>query len=126
DVMSVRLEPPPRATAIEEGLAARIHDPLWLLTRQWQLGEFRGQDAGTPAIVSVAGKTTAIDAWRGGQQATWTDFDSPVAPLDALVEPEDEATPDVRERIEAGAHFQRLLVAGRLKKYTGPFLNAHS
>ena len=85
--MSWRLEPTPRATGIEEGLAARIHDPLWLLTRQWQLGEFHGQDAGTPAIVEVAGKTTVIDAWRGGQQATWADFDSAVTPLDALVEP---------------------------------------
>src|ERR1700739_3622642 len=63
DVMSWRLEPTPRAEGIDEGLAARIHDPLWLLARQWQMGEFRGQDAGTPALVQVAGSNALITAW---------------------------------------------------------------
>ena len=35
------------------GLEARVHDPLWLLGRQWQLGEFEGEDAGTPLTVRV-------------------------------------------------------------------------
>ena len=30
-----------------------MHDPLWLLGRQWQLGEFEGEDAGTPLTVRV-------------------------------------------------------------------------
>ena len=37
--MSWRLEPSPRASGMEAGLAARVHDPLWFLCRQWQLGE---------------------------------------------------------------------------------------
>ena len=35
-----------RAGGMEEALAARLADPLWLLARQWQFGEFRGDDAG--------------------------------------------------------------------------------
>ena len=124
--MSWRLEPTPRAPGIEEGLAARVHDPLWLLTRQWQLGEFHAQDAGTPAIVRVAGNTTAVNAWRGGGQASWTPFDSGLTPIDALVEPEDETAPSLRERIEAGAHFQRLLVAAGFGRYTNAFLEVHA
>jgi hypothetical protein len=123
--MSWRFEPSPRSTGIEEGLAARVHDPLWLLTRQWQLGEFSGKDAGTPAIVQIAGTTMPVNAWRGTNQDAWTNFSGNLAPLDSLVEPEDRPTLDLRERIEAGAYFLRLLSAAHLDKYVQPFAAAH-
>jgi hypothetical protein len=124
--MSWRIEPTPRSVGIEEGLAARVHDALWLLARQWQLGEFHGKDAGTPAIVQVAGNTTAITSWRGAQQTTWSNFDPGENPLDSLVEPEDESTPDYRERVEAGAYFQRMLAAAGLERYQPAFVEAHA
>jgi hypothetical protein len=124
--VSWRLEPTPRTNGIEEGLAARVHDPLWLLGRQWQLAEFRGKDAGTSAIVQVAGNTTAMNAWRGAQQTLWSAFDPAVNPLDSLVEPEDESAPDYRERIEAGAHFLRLLAAAGLGRYAQAFVTSHA
>ncbi|MFB9237861.1 hypothetical protein ACFFWC_20245 [Plantactinospora siamensis] len=51
-----RLEGRPRSTDFDRALRAEIRDPLWMLTRQWQLGEFRGEDAGSPvtATYSVA------------------------------------------------------------------------
>ncbi|SDZ24035.1 hypothetical protein SAMN05421504_11140 [Amycolatopsis xylanica] len=54
-----RLEGRPRTKDFDRALRAEIRDPLWLLTRQWQLGEFRGADAGSPvtATYSVAGST---------------------------------------------------------------------
>ena len=123
--MSWRIEPTPRAAGIEEGLAARVYDPLWLLARQWQLGEFHGQDAGTPAVVRTVGSAMAVNAWRGARQATWSPLDPAVDLLDALVEPEDESAPNLRERIEAGAHFLRLLEAGGLSGLVNAFINAH-
>ena len=45
-----RIEPRNVATNIDIGYAARVHDPLWLLARQWQVGEFQGEDAGTPIV----------------------------------------------------------------------------
>ena len=123
--MSSRLEPSPRSTGIEEGLAARIHDPLWMLARQWQLGEFNGKDAGTPAIIQVTGAASPINAWRGLRTADWTPFDGNADPLDVLVEPEDEAEPSHRERVEAGAHFLRVLSAAGLSKLGPAFLAAH-
>jgi hypothetical protein len=122
--MSWRLEPSPRSVGIEEGLAARVHDPLWLLARQWQLGEFNGKDAGTPAIVQIAGTSTVINAWRGAKQAAWSPFDAATTPLDSLVEPEDQPTLDLRERIEAGAHFLRMLAAAGLVRYAQAFVTA--
>ena len=35
-----RLEPYGRTLDLEGGLRAEVHDPLWMLGRQWQLGEF--------------------------------------------------------------------------------------
>ena len=49
-----RLEPASRPTDVTVGLEARIHDPLWLLGRQWQMQEFAGQDAGSPVSASIA------------------------------------------------------------------------
>ena len=48
-----RIEPHTRTTELDESLQARIADPLWMLARQWQLGEFRGEDAATPVHVHL-------------------------------------------------------------------------
>ena len=61
-----RLEPRPRSNAIARPLAAPVRDPLWFLTRQWQLGEFRGEDAGSPAFVQITMRQSALTGWRTG------------------------------------------------------------
>jgi hypothetical protein len=43
----------PGRSDLDEGLRARVADPVWFLTRQWQLGELQGEDASSPAFVSV-------------------------------------------------------------------------
>ena len=48
-----RLEPLDQSADLTTSLAAPIADPLWLLHRQWQLGELEGNDAGTPIAVTV-------------------------------------------------------------------------
>lgn len=35
------------------GLQARVADPAWMLARQLQMGEFAGEDAGTPAAARI-------------------------------------------------------------------------
>ena len=54
-----RLEPRTRSPSLL-GIEARIHDPLWLLARQWQFGEFLGEDAGSPVSVRVRGAWSNI------------------------------------------------------------------
>jgi hypothetical protein len=53
---AAQLEGRPRTTQFDRALRAEVRDPLWLLTRQWQLGEFHGTDGGSPvtATYSVA------------------------------------------------------------------------
>ena len=49
----IRLHPQSVDDTLAVSVQARIHDPLWLLGRQWQLGEFEGEDAGTPLTVKL-------------------------------------------------------------------------
>lgn len=113
-----RLEPSPRQTPMAQTLAARIHDPLWLLARQWQLGEFRGEDNGSPIEVSVRGEYSYLTRYLPGMppagSATGQPFDPTSIPLETLVERE-RAMPRAGDSdrlhvcAEAGQHFLRLL-----------------
>ena len=43
-----RLESRPRTDNFTRALRAEVRDALWMLCKQWQMGEFVGDDAGTP------------------------------------------------------------------------------
>ena len=100
---------------IADGLSGRVHDPLWLFTRQWQFGEFAAQDAASPAIVTLKGKSEKINAWRpvaerGQPAAAWTPYNPAEIPLDVVVESEPMlAKLGLRIRAEGGAHFRAML-----------------
>lgn len=75
---------------LTDGLAARAADPLWYLARQWQVGEFRGEDAATPilieAVIDTYSLTTAFVQADG--QRHETEIDQVTRPLQAAVEAE--------------------------------------
>ena len=101
-----RLEPQGTSGDPSPGIEARVHDPLWLLARQWQLGEFEGEDAGTPLTVRVVTRTTALDRWAPGDEAQGRAFGREQRDLlEPLVErePVDLASPGLRARAEAAA-----------------------
>ena len=52
-VMWNRLEGRPRTHNFDRALKAEVRDALWMLTKQWQMGEFNGDDAGTPVFSKV-------------------------------------------------------------------------
>jgi hypothetical protein len=108
-----RLEPRTRDPLLP-GLAARVHDPLWLLARQWQFGELTGEDAGSPVRVRLAYEQTVTTRYRAGSGAAVPL--PPGVPLEATVEAEAPPPPDARLAAEAGQVFLRLLgpaLAGR-------------
>jgi hypothetical protein len=103
-----RLEPRTRDERLP-AVQARIADPLWLLGRQWQLGEFQGEDAGSPIAAELACTVSAISRWAPS---------TPVAPglplpadvpLEVLVEAERTAGLDLRAALEAGRRLIDLL-----------------
>jgi len=102
-----RVEPRPRTTEVGDVLPARIRDPLWMLTRQWQVGEFQATDSGSPAYVQIRSRTGPVLGWRPAGRGTMQPF---AGPLEDVVETEG-ITGDLATRIEWGLRFGRLLAA---------------
>jgi hypothetical protein len=102
-----RLEPQSASGDPRPGIEARVHDPLWLLGRQWQLGEFEGEDAGTPITVRAVTRTVRVDRWAAGASAQGRAFGRGGVRdlLEPLIEAEPVAvsSPGLRARAEAAA-----------------------
>jgi hypothetical protein len=79
-----RLEGRPRAERFDRALRAEVRDPLWMLTRQWQLGEFRGDDAGSPVSAKIRTETTRLRKYRAAEHDVEPLGDD--VPLEARVE----------------------------------------
>ncbi len=79
-----RLEGRPRTDAFDRALRAEVRDALWMLSRQWQMGEFQGDDAGSPIFARVHLTTTRLDRYRPGEHPV-EPFDD-ATPLEAEVE----------------------------------------
>jgi hypothetical protein len=102
-----QLRPVPRVPSVTEGLAAAVRDPAWLLCRQWQLGEFQGADAGSPAFTTIASHITALTAAQVGSSAVTL---APGQLLEPLAEAE-PITSDLATRVELGQTFESLAPA---------------
>ncbi|MCW3816729.1 hypothetical protein ONA91_19980 [Micromonospora sp. DR5-3] len=104
-----RLEPRTRRADLAPAVDARIADPLWLLARQWQLGEFTGEDAGSPVAARVHAEVARFTRYRPGPAAGAVGLPAGV-PWEALVEREVAATADdLRFAVESGQQLLRLL-----------------
>jgi hypothetical protein len=102
-----RVEPRPRAPEIASTLAARIRDPLWMLTRQWQFGEFGGEDAGSIAFARLTASRSRLTGWRSYGDGPWHDLTA-AEPLEDHVASEPFA-PDLATRVELGQRFEAFL-----------------
>jgi len=91
---------------LDESLAARLADPLWMLARQWQMGELRGEDGGSLVTSRVAVASYPVSELRigGDTQAVSADV-----PLEVRVEPEPGVL-DLALRVAGGEMFEALLV----------------
>ena len=118
-----RLEGRPRSDDFERSLRAEVRDPLWMLTRQWQLGELAAVDGGTPVLARVSCDTEEVAAFVDARGTTsQRDLD---LPIEARIERE-RLGPDVRTAVHAGAVWLRCLAA-RVgdDRYRALFVAAH-
>lgn len=111
-----RLEPRPREGSMQRSLQAQVRDPLWFLARQWQLGEFLGDDAGSPIQATMGVEQRSITTYRPGpDDANTTPLDSTL-PVEAHVERESVLL-QMRGSIQSGQYFETLIrqegIAGR-------------
>lgn len=115
-----RLEPQSISGDPAPGVEARTADPLWLLGRQWQLGELLGEDVGSAVSVTVQSQALPITAWApaGRMDGTDTARDPQWRPwpngaiLEELVEdvPRIGYERGVRWSAETGAALHEMLV----------------
>lgn len=82
DVMA-RLEADPHQQDLARGWAAELADPVWLLGRQWQMGEHQAEDASSPVGVEILARATTIDAVAGQAH-----LDPATIPAQAIIESE--------------------------------------
>ena len=62
-----RLEPQCRNADMGRSVGARLFDPLWLMARQWQMGEFQAVDAGTPVQARVRATSAMLSRCHFGE-----------------------------------------------------------
>lgn len=112
-----RLEPTSRANDLVPPLAARVHDALWFLARQWQFGEFRGEDSGSAAWIEVDTTSTRMLAMLTPNQQLPIDARVPLEKLMSAALPIDLAT-----SIDLGQTFEWMLADATL---VAPFRAAY-
>ena len=87
-----RIEGRTRNTDPTEAMRLRVHDPLWMLARQWQMGEFRGNNTGTAMSVRCTVRYDDCSA-------------DPIEPVTEQINP----CIDFLARIESAVYFLDLL-----------------
>lgn len=101
-----RLEGRPRREDFERSLRAEIRDPLWMLCRQWQFGEFQGEDTGSAISAKVQIRCAHLNRFAGSSM-TATGYDECI-PLETRVEREPVPL-DLMTRAQMGRHWLKLL-----------------
>jgi hypothetical protein len=115
-----RLEARPRTLDFTRSLRAEVRDPLWMLTRQWQFGEFAGEDAASCVTSRIAFQHETVDRVAFREEKAFP-FDPQTIPLETRVERERipltvretgaEVFSDVLFAVQQGRQFLRLLRA---------------
>ncbi|WP_297325000.1 hypothetical protein [Nitrosomonas sp.] len=103
----LRLEPSSLGTNLEAGLRAAVHDPLWMLARQWQIGEFRFENVGSPVHAQMVMNCTPLTRNSSNKAVKMGSL-----PLETIIEREKvrmDGKDQPRLVAEAGLHFLRLL-----------------
>jgi hypothetical protein len=117
-----RQEGRPRTDNFDRAMKAEIRDALWMLTKQWQMGEFQGDDAGSPIMVKAHVDTSALRQYQPGSGGFQPMGDQ--MPLETLV----EQKPLVMEQQGRIQHLDLRLQLGRrwLKLLGDAGMNAYT
>jgi hypothetical protein len=133
-----RLEGRARQADFSRSLRAEVRDPLWMLTRQWQLGEFNGSDGGSAAKVRVQIDAARLDRFAvkardvgSGEFQPAVPYDQST-PLEVQVERESiwqTTQPAADEylalRAQMGRHWLSLLRAAGRESLRGIFVDEY-
>jgi hypothetical protein len=108
-----RLEARPKAHDFNKALKAEVRDALWMLTKQWQMGEFNGDDAGSPVFAKVHITSSHVDSYNAAKKGL-QNFE-PNIPLEVKVEQKkipfirDDKEISIDIRLQLGKYWLKLL-----------------
>ena len=105
-----RLEPHPRDGSMQRSLQAQVRDPLWMLARQWQVGEFAGEDAGSPVQATMSVQSQPVTGYAPNDTGAGLVPYDPALPLEPHVE-RVPVTLNVRGSAQLGRHAEMLIRA---------------
>jgi len=128
-----RLEPQCAKADFQETTSARLFDPLWLMTRQWQVGEFQGEDAGSPVQARVRSTNAMLSRAHYGELSATSTTSRPYnpakTPLETIVERRRMRPANATDArmltlaVDAGLQFLRMLEPDpATAKYRAAFL----
>jgi len=106
-----RLEPRPREGSMQRSLQAQVRDPLWMLARQWQVGEFLGDDAGSPVHTTLGVEMRTVTTYRPGTDDAKTVAIDPALPIEVHIERETVVL-RLRGSVQHGLRFETLVRQG--------------
>ena len=95
-----------------QALSFEAHDPMWLLTRQWQFGRFQGNDCGTMVSSRIRLQSRSVDGICPGQDRDLVQRIASNEPWEPYV----EAIPARRTlsvRVESAMRLKKMLVGYR-------------
>jgi hypothetical protein len=126
-----RLEGRPRKEDFDRTLRAEVRDPLWMLCRQWQFGEFRAEDGGSAVQAKVQLDTTRINRYAARSGPAFAYDDS--LPLETKVEREaifsnekKSKTVDLSIRVRMGRYWLKLLKQMTGNNYRDEYLKEYA
>lgn len=100
-----RIVPRQRVDGWADSIAARVHDPLWQLSRQREVGEYRGENASTPVWVTLSLRHRPLASTLGDPVVA----DPSRVPAEALVETDPDDWWTMGRRIRVGRQAAALL-----------------
>lgn len=92
-----RLEPNNKLNSIEDGIQAKVKDPLFMLGRQWQLSEFRATNGGSLVRTEIEYSSQSLD-----EVSTFDDIVQNIhisEPLEKIIE-EEEIDTEIIDSVE--------------------------
>lgn len=102
-----RLEGRSRDANNDSGLEMRIADPLWMLGRQWQFREFKGEDNGSPISIKANYRKEQAGFYSFPNSDQQHEIGN--VPLEARVEAIEVRPRDLRSKVRIGQKFEELI-----------------
>lgn len=124
-----RLEGRPRTHNFDKALKAEVRDALWMLCKQWQMGEFKGEDAGSPVFSKIKVNSSTLSEYRLGNGST-----QPIKrnlPIETLIEqkmiPMERNTSKISLdiRLQLGKYWSKLLKSKSLNTYLSKYIQSY-